>query len=387
MKRAIFVALLFVLGVAHTATAQTPPAAPDAKPMQGTLAKGMPLSSALAWIATSYDVKVYYGSGVNQQDGLENTVTLTGSETLLDALQKIMPSKYSFTAGPTTKTVLIEVSQAPATETQPPPAAPSPATAPSPDAATPPATPVAQPQVPDMRRAAIASLLGRFPDATAQLNSSREYQDMVEGLLQQFPQAYGTDGLPGNFLQLDTMKRQLNQFAEARQMALMTAAVQPATYQAGYAYPSAGRPVPGAINGSYYQPADGYFNPFAIRDLKNAEMYGLLKIDGPDKFLQNVRVVIDGRDMAVASKANNAWNKPVILPVGPHVVEFVLEADGQIQAFRRDVEIVSVAVQHSIFHDSEPQWLRVSGNEFKNAREVYDYQQHRYVESPKSSQP
>lgn len=125
----------------------------------------------------------------------------------------------------------------------------------------------------------------------------------------------------------------------------------------------------------------GFYNPFAYRDFTNREKYGLLKIDGPDKFLQKVRVVIDGRDATVASKANNAWNKPVLLPAGPHIVEFVREEKGKIQAFRRDVEVVPISVQITVFGKPEPVYLRVSGNEFENAREIYEYQQHRYVET------
>ncbi len=131
--------------------------------------------------------------------------------------------------------------------------------------------------------------------------------------------------------------------------------------------------------GGFYDLAGRFFE-----DEKNRRTYGLLKINGPDRFLQSVRVVVDGRDMTVGSKANNAWNDPIILSAGPHIVEFVRETDERpILAFKRDVEIVPISVQMAMFprrKEPEPQELRVSGNEFKNAREVYDYRQHRYVE-------
>ncbi len=141
----------------------------------------------------------------------------------------------------------------------------------------------------------------------------------------------------------------------------------------------------GSYSGGTYQNVgygyqQEYFNPFGLRDFNNAEKYGLLKIDGPDRFLRQVRVVIDGRDMAVASKANNAWNKPVLLTAGPHVVEFVHEGPRGIVAFRREVEIASIAVQRMAFGKNEPVWLRVSGNEFANARELYQYKQHVFIE-------
>jgi hypothetical protein len=137
---------------------------------------------------------------------------------------------------------------------------------------------------------------------------------------------------------------------------------------------------PVGYNLGNYGYENGFYNPFAFRDYANQEKYGLLKIDGPDRFLRSVRVVIDGRDASVASKANNAWNKPVLLTAGPHVVEFVREEKGKIQAFRRNIEIVPVSVQVTVFSRPAPIWLRVSGNEFDNAREVYEYRQHRYIE-------
>jgi len=154
--------------------------------------------------------------------------------------------------------------------------------------------------------------------------------------------------------------------------------------EAGYYTSYAGNAVSGMYGGNGLV-GGNFLNPFAYRDIANAEKYGLLKIDGPDRFLQKVRVVIDGRDMAVASKSNNKWNKAVLLTAGSHTIEFVLEESvkgkPQILAFRRDVDIIPMSVQYSTFRKAEPTWLRVSGNEFNNGREVYEYQQHRYVET------
>ncbi len=135
--------------------------------------------------------------------------------------------------------------------------------------------------------------------------------------------------------------------------------------------------------GAGYGYRGGYYNPYGY-DMANLQSYGMLKIDGPDKFLQKVRVVIDGRDMGSASKANNSWNKPILMRAGNHVVEFVREekinGQTQIVAFRRDVEVVPASVQISLNGRTAPTWLRVSGNEFDNARELYEYKQHRYIE-------
>lgn len=122
----------------------------------------------------------------------------------------------------------------------------------------------------------------------------------------------------------------------------------------------------------FYDPVGRFFE-----DEKNRRTYGLLKIDGPDRFLQDVRVLVDGYDMTVASKANNKWNSPVVMGAGPHIVEFIREKSSGPVAFQRRVMVQPMSVT-----GREPAWLRVSGNEFENARELYEYRQHRYVEDP-----
>ena len=99
-----------------------------------------------------------------------------------------------------------------------------------------------------------------------------------------------------------------------------------------------------------------------------------MKIDGPDRFLRRVRVLVDGADAAVGSKANNSWNGAVVLATGPHIVEFVREDKGGLVAFKRQVNIIPMSIQRN------PTWLRVSGNEFENARELYKYRQHVFTE-------
>lgn len=133
----------------------------------------------------------------------------------------------------------------------------------------------------------------------------------------------------------------------------------------------------GSYGGNSY--GYGFYNPLLIRDFSNQEKFGLLKIDGPERFLQQVRVVVDGRDLGVGSKANSWWNDSIILPSGSHVVEFVRESK-TILAFRREVDIVPLSVQFSILGKRTPTQLRVSGNEFENARDVYEYKQHRFAE-------
>ena len=148
-----------------------------------------------------------------------------------------------------------------------------------------------------------------------------------------------------------------------------------ARYADAYPQPYYGRYGSGGIfspGGGYGY--DGYYNPFAYRYFENQEKYGLLKIDGPDRFLRRVRVLVDGADAAVGSKANNSWNGAVVLATGPHIVEFVREDKGGLVAFKRQVNIIPMSIQRN------PTWLRVSGNEFENARELYKYRQHVFTE-------
>lgn len=193
-------------------------------------------------------------------------------------------------------------------------------------------------------------------------------QARVDDLSSRYPQAYNDDGTIGNFAQLNAMNRELFVQAEATRMA--TTSYYPQYPQTESFFGSYG----GYNNG--YGSYGGYMNPFAIRDFGNQEKYGLLKIDGPDKFLKNVRVLIDDVDVAVASKSNNSWNSPIIVTAGNHVVEFVRESSTGIVAFRRNVAIQPLSITRN-----NPTRLRVSGNEFENARELYEYRQHRFVES------
>jgi hypothetical protein len=140
----------------------------------------------------------------------------------------------------------------------------------------------------------------------------------------------------------------------------------------------------GGYNDYYSGIGMGYGSMF-FEQMENRRRYGLLKIDGPDSYLRDVRVLIDDADVVVASKANNRWNHAIVLTSGNHIVEFRREKDGKVVGFRRQVAIQPMAVQGLVY-------LRVSGNEFESAQELYVYRQHRYIESSeggfeKSSSP
>jgi len=178
----------------------------------------------------------------------------------------------------------------------------------------------------------------------------------TEEMLNRFPQAFNRDGTIGSFEQFNQLTAETYQAATPTSSSFFG-------YGSGY-------------NSSwFYDPAGRFFE-----DEKNRRSYGLLKIDGPDKFLQDVRVIVDGYDVSVGSKANNKWNSPVVLTAGPHTIEFVMERAGNLSAFRRQVMIQPMALM-----GRDPTWLRVTGNEFTNAREIYQYRQHRYVEDPDGS--
>ena len=101
--------------------------------------------------------------------------------------------------------------------------------------------------------------------------------------------------------------------------------------------------------------------------------WGLLKIDGPESKLRNVRVLVDGYDVAVASKANSAWNDPIPIRTGPHTIEFVWEGKEGVYSFERKVNIAPVMVSRG------PMFLRVSPNEFENAPLTFDHERVRRV--------
>lgn len=204
------------------------------------------------------------------------------------------------------------------------------------------------------------------PTAPAGTNRSA-IQARIEDLSSRYPHAYNDDGTIGSYAQLNAMNNEL--FVQSE-----TARVASSRYYPQY--PQA-EPFFDGGYGGYSNGYGNYLNPFAIRNFSNQEKYGLLKIDGPDKFLRNVRILVDDVDVAVASKANNAWNSPVVVPAGNHVIEFVRESKDDIVAFRRNVAIQPVSVT-----GNNPTRLRVSGNEFENSREIYQYRQHRFIETP-----
>ncbi len=230
------------------------------------------------------------------------------------------------------------------------------------------------------------------PKPESRMNSQQATKDSMAQAAEGFVML--PDGSVMTQEDLDRSMR-INPRLVAENMAQMARARSTREYYSGYG--SGNLAMAGNYQGTGIGYGNGYMNPFEYRDFNNLDKYGLLKIDGPDGFLQSVRVVIDGKDKTVGSKANNKWNRPIIITAGPHVVEFVQETkiDGKrsILSFHRNIDVEPAAVQISLLGKVDPASIRVSGNEFENARDLYEYRQHRYVETidgklePESAKP
>jgi hypothetical protein len=201
----------------------------------------------------------------------------------------------------------------------------------------------------------------------------RDRRAIVDQLLARYPQAYNSDGLPGNFDQLTQLELEL-QSSQPRNS-------YPIAHTAGGGYPSpgyyGGQPPP--AYGYGFLGGEEFLNYSYVQGMIDRDTWGALKFKkGREGLMQNIEVWGCGKRVAQADEGNNIWDHKILVPVNCTPLNFRY-SDGKDDW---EVEINEMIVPLRL---QSAKNITIDREFFNRARKLTVYQKYTMVEQPDGS--